>query len=128
MDSYPNMWDISSAGHVSAGEDSVTSALREAQEELGLEIKPEDLGYLFSVTQQAVLKDGAYINNEFNDVYLVKLNPLFSDLKLQKEEVSSTQWVPYKELEKNITEGNNGFVPHPEEYTKLFVELHKRYP
>lgn len=29
---YPNMWDISAAGHISAGEEPIISALREMEE------------------------------------------------------------------------------------------------
>ena len=36
---YPDMWDISAAGHISAGEDPITSGLREVKEEIGLEIE-----------------------------------------------------------------------------------------
>ena len=124
---YPDMWDISSAGHISAGEDSLTAALREVKEELSLEIKPEDLEYLFSVAQQAIFEDGAYINNEFKDVYLVELDHPPSDLKLQKEEVSATRWIPYKKLEEIIKNGSSDFIPHPDEYPRLFAELYKRY-
>ena len=40
-DSWPGMWDISSAGHVVAGDGILESAVRELQEELGLDL-PED--------------------------------------------------------------------------------------
>lgn len=55
MDSYPDLWDISTAGHISAGEDSITSALRETEEELGLKLKAENFNYLFIAIQQAAL-------------------------------------------------------------------------
>ncbi len=35
-ENYGNAWDISAAGHVSAGESGIESALREIKEELGL--------------------------------------------------------------------------------------------
>jgi isopentenyldiphosphate isomerase len=35
-DLYPNCWDISSAGHVDAGEDYLEAAYRELKEELGI--------------------------------------------------------------------------------------------
>lgn len=44
-DSHPGCYDISSAGHIPAGEDFVSSALRELEEELGVTAKPEDLVY-----------------------------------------------------------------------------------
>ena len=38
-DSSPNMLDISSAGHLSAGDDSINGAIREIKEELATDIK-----------------------------------------------------------------------------------------
>ena len=70
---HPDMWDISAAGHVSAGEDSETSALREIEEEIGVRLKGADLQHLGSLTQQSVLNEGTHINNEHNDVYLVEM-------------------------------------------------------
>lgn len=42
-DSFPGCYDISSAGHIPAGVDFVSSALRELEEELGVIAKPEQL-------------------------------------------------------------------------------------
>ncbi len=39
-DRNPGLWDSSAAGHVDSGEDYVTAALRELQEELGIEPPP----------------------------------------------------------------------------------------
>ena len=44
-DSFPGMYDTSSAGHIPAGEEPLPSALRELKEELGIEAGPEDLRY-----------------------------------------------------------------------------------
>ena len=38
-ENYGGYWDISAAGHVSAEETSIESALREIEEELGVEIR-----------------------------------------------------------------------------------------
>ena len=40
---YPGFWDVSVAGHVSAGETILEGALREVKEEIGLDIKQKDL-------------------------------------------------------------------------------------
>jgi len=37
-DSHPNMWDISSAGHLTADDNSLSVAIREIKEELGVDI------------------------------------------------------------------------------------------
>ncbi len=126
-DNLPNMWDIPSAGHLSAGEDSITSAIRETEEELGLKLLSENFEYLFSITQQSIREDGSYINNEFNDIYLVRLDLNLAGFKLQEDEVAEIKFIPYKELEKIINRGDEEFISHPKEYEKLFEELHKRY-
>lgn len=43
-DSYPDLWDISAAGHISSGETMLDGAMREMVEEIGLkDTRPEDL-------------------------------------------------------------------------------------
>ena len=42
-DSYPDCYDISSAGHIPAGSTPIASALRELKEELGLEVDEKEL-------------------------------------------------------------------------------------
>ena len=45
-DSNPGSYDISSAGHVDAGDEILESAIRELKEELDIEAKPEELHYI----------------------------------------------------------------------------------
>lgn len=125
-ENHPNTWDISCAGHISAGEKPLHAAVREAKEELGLALGEKDLEYLFTVDNpRAVLNGGSYIDHEFNDVYLVRVKdpPPF---RLQEEEVAETKWIPYQELEKIIQGGDAAFVPHREEYKLLFAVLRGR--
>ena len=125
-ENHPNMWDVSCAGHISTGEKSLDAALREAQEELDLVLAGKDFEYLFTVDNpRIVLNDGKYIDYEFNDVYLVRIKNVIP-LRLQKEEVAETKWIPYQELEKVIRNGDPSFVPHQEEYKLLFSALRRR--
>ncbi|MFZ2310883.1 MAG: NUDIX domain-containing protein, partial [Patescibacteria group bacterium] len=118
MDNHPNMWDISAAGHVSAGEDYITSALRETEEELGLKIEPAELVQIGELTQMSN-REG-YINNEVNPVYIVKKDLDLDNIKKQYEEVAEVKFIPYIELKDLIESGDASFVPHPEEYKLLF--------
>lgn len=69
-DTYPNLFDISCAGHYSAGEDLATTALRELEEEIGLKVKFEDL--LFIGLRIATKKpDAQTIDREISDVFLL---------------------------------------------------------
>ncbi len=45
-DSYPGCYDVSSAGHLQAGDDFLPAALRELEEELGLRARAEDLEFV----------------------------------------------------------------------------------
>ena len=49
-DSAPGLWCSSCSGHLDAGEDYIAAAVRELEEELGLEIRPEDLSPILSVS------------------------------------------------------------------------------
>ena len=76
-DSWPSRWDVSSAGHVSAGEQSLPSAARELAEELGLALPPERFRLLFTHLEMldSEQRGKPFLNHEFNDVYLVELSP-----------------------------------------------------
>ncbi|CAA6671017.1 unnamed protein product [Spirodela intermedia] len=76
-DSWPGLWDISSAGHISAGSSSLLTARRELEEELGVRLPEDAFEFLFVFLQESVINGGTFINNEFNDVYLVTtLDPI----------------------------------------------------
>ncbi|HEY5221177.1 MAG TPA: NUDIX domain-containing protein [Candidatus Paceibacterota bacterium] len=120
-ENYPNLWDISCAGHISAGETPLQAAVREAKEELNVIVDEQDLEYLFTINSpRVVLNNGAYIDHEFQDIYLLKLDDDIPGFKLQTEEVAETKWVPWRELQSVIRSGDITFVPHQEEYDKLF--------
>jgi isopentenyldiphosphate isomerase len=76
-DSWPSRWDVSSAGHVSAGEESLPSARRELREELGLALPAARLRPLFTHLEMldSEQRGKPFLNHEFNDVYLVELSP-----------------------------------------------------
>ncbi|MEI6835774.1 MAG: NUDIX domain-containing protein [Candidatus Falkowbacteria bacterium] len=123
VDNYPDKWDISAAGHVSAGEDCLTAALREIKEEIGLDIKPEEL-ILIGQARQMGKREG-YINNEINPIYIVKKDLEVTKIKKQYEEVAEVKFIPYQELQNLIKNKDASFVPHTEEYEIFFKYLSK---
>lgn len=120
---FPNLWAISSAGHVVAGETSVESGIRELKEELNVDAKPEDLKYLFTIKRIQPYKD-SFIK-VFDDVYLLHKNIDVDHTKLQVEELTDIKYVYYTYLE-SILKGNDpDYVPYTEEHEKLFDYLNK---
>ena len=124
-DNHPNEWDISSAGHVSAGEDDITSAIRETEEEIGLKFNPEDF-ILIGIVKQMSKREG-YINNEINPVYVVKMDLDLDKIVKQEEEVSEVKFIAYKELKIIIEKKDPTFVQHSEEYKLLFDYLENKW-
>lgn len=97
-DSYPGCYDISSAGHIPAGFDFVPSALRELQEELGLEAKAEEL---ISCGLRRFQYRDTFHGMPFWDNQVSRVFALWRDvepeaLTLQSSEVASVLWMDYE--------------------------------
>lgn len=93
-DAFPGCWDISSAGHIPAGEDWTTSALRELKEELGVEARPEDLKWLGN---RRVEHDGSFHGKPFHNrqvsaVFVLQLDKPAGEFKIQESEIESVEW------------------------------------
>lgn len=121
-DSHPNMWDISSAGHLVAGDDSLSGALREIKEELGVEVLPERLS-LIGTRKKAGKYTQTFINNEFSDVYLLRWSLPLNQLYIQEEEVSAVKYVSLDEFRNMIHSGDKTLLMHREEFEMLFRAL-----
>ena len=65
---WPNMWDVTVGGHVDAGEFGRQALIREAKEELGLDITDDDIKYLVGSTSIDTAKG---INKHYNECYLI---------------------------------------------------------
>ena len=117
--SSPGNWDISVAGHLQAGQKSIEGALREIEEEIGQKLKESELVFLGTVKEQSVGNNGAHINNQFDDIYLVRLDIDPSTIVLQKEEVDEVKFIPAAELLSMIDREDPSLVRHPKEYELL---------
>lgn len=82
---FPNMLDITAAGHYKAGE-TVEDGLREVQEELGISVSFDRLKPL-GVKHDVTLSPGT-INREFDDVFLLNHDQDIMTYNLQVEEVA----------------------------------------
>ena len=122
---FPNLWAISVAGHVDSGETSKEAAIRELKEEVNLDVKEEELEYLFTIKR--VQPNGDTELHVFDDVYLLHKNIDIEKTKLQVEELTDIKYVYYQYLENIFKEGDKDYVPYSEEHEKLFSYLEDRY-
>lgn len=106
-DSYPGCYDISSAGHVQAGDGFLETAVRELKEELGIEAEAGDLafagfhgGYMEEMFYGHMFKD-----REISAVYVYDKPVDADNLELQVEEVESVMWISLEECEEAVEKG-----------------------
>lgn len=117
-DSYPNMLDISCAGHLSAGDDSLTGAVREMKEELDVNVNPEELMYITTI-KSCSNASATFIDNEFNDMYLWITDKSINDMKYQEEEISELLFVPYERFREMVKNKQPDLVMHLDEFEIL---------
>ena len=115
-DKNPNKWDISAAGHISAGQDALSAATREINEEisvnLGYNVEVKEFRYMYSFRKQQVFADD-YIENQFYDFFILRQNGLNKDsLKFQDKEVQAIDFVNISKL--NELSKNDNFVDRKE--------------
>lgn len=92
---YPNLLDITAAGHILA-EETHLDGLREVKEELGIEFSLEDLKSLGVIKDS--LKSPGFLDNELCHVFLYDKHIPFDHYDLQREEVSGIMMTSMSEF------------------------------
>ena len=123
IESHPGEYDISAAGHLSAGDSPMEGALREVEEELGIKLDSEELIKIGEISNQSTQHEGKYINKEWDDVYVVRRDIPIEEFVIQEDEVELVKYVPITEFKEWIESGGENLVMHPEEFTLLFEYL-----
>lgn len=123
---HPLLWDVSVAGHVGAGEDIKTSALREVKEEIGLTINEQDLEKIevFKAVHQHGL---GLTDSEFHHTFLCELKVPLAALKKQDSEVAALALIPMIQLAEETfgLAKPDKYVPHGSDYYKKVIKAIK---
>lgn len=121
-DCNPNMLDISSAGHLLAGESSIEGAIREVREELNIDVQPNDLKFIQTFRTEKI-HSPSFIDNEFSDVYVLRTKLTLHDMVFQKEEISEIYFVSFQEFKQMVIDKKSNLVWREEEFNALFRTL-----
>lgn len=121
-DTHPLLWDVSVAGHIGAGEDMEISAIREVEEEIGLQITKADLqkvGVFKSIQEHR----NGLVDCEFHHAYLCELKVPLETLKKQETEVEALVLIPLIRFTEETWGMANlkKYVPHGIEYYKTII-------
>nr|WP_242874725.1 MULTISPECIES: NUDIX domain-containing protein [Clostridium] len=148
-DTSPNLFDISSAGHLVSGE-KIEDGVRELKEELGIDVKFSEL--IPALVYKEEYDGKTYMDREYCHVYFYMSNEKVENYILQPEEVVGLVEIELDGLIKLLNgdiesvqangfevdgEGNrhevirklskNEFAPHGDEYYRRIFEKAQRY-
>ncbi len=126
-DSYPGLWDISVAGHNDSGETPIESAIREMNEEIGLDVTSEQLEFVGIRKFSQPIKGINWYDNEFGYIYFYSFDGSIDNLKMPDGEVEKVKFIPIDRFNDEINDSEicNKYVPFqpPGEYYNWVVDM-----
>lgn len=105
----PNVWAMT-GGSVILGEKSPETIVREAKEELDIDIDPNNLKLITKFRT----------GNVWIDTYILKCDYDVSKMKFQEEEVSDAKWATWEEIDDLVNNGQ--FIKHRWEFVSKFIK------
>ena len=114
-DIQPGKWDTSVGGHLDPGEDYKQAAVREMQEELGIENVP--LTFLY---KSQIRND---IESENVATYLAISD---GEVSFDPQEISEVKFWSADEINRSL--GSGLFTPNFEQEWQMYLEWQRRYP
>lgn len=124
-DAGANLWYVSVGGHIESSEGIESTLIRETKEELGLDISPfmNSVEYLYTFKETMIEKNGAFFDNEFYDVFVLKANFDIDEVTVQQEEVQAVKYISYDEFKNIVMNQNKSFWQHKTGYKMLLIAL-----
>lgn len=120
----PGRWDIAVAGHLSAGQTPLEAIVREAWEELGLELDPAQLAFLGAAPKQYV--EPEFADREWQYAFAILWDGELAALTLQAEEVVDVRWMPLEAYRSVVQAGDPGYVGRREDWEAFEAWLRRR--
>ena len=122
-ETFPNLWDVSVAGHVAADENITEAALREIKEEIGLEIRDDEL-IKIGVFKSVQKHREDLVDKEFHHTFLCELKVPLAVLRKQESEVAALKLIPLPTLAEEVwgLAKPGIYVPHEIRYYKTVIK------
>jgi 8-oxo-dGTP pyrophosphatase MutT (NUDIX family) len=110
-DTYPDLLDATVGGHVDIGDDYLSAAVREVEEETGLEIKAEDLIPLKKLKLKTFDSVTHNVNNSFNMRYAYPFKGNIKDLRIESSKAIGFESYPIEAILNANEEFKKKFLP-----------------
>lgn len=118
--SWPGYYDISAAGHIDGGETPIAAAVREAQEEIGIQLDSSKLYFVLSLRTPLD-------PTEIDFVYLYELTT-DAQFSFNDGEVESLDWLSLDDFRQKTTSPElHNIVPQGSPYFSLVIEAIQQY-
>ena len=114
-DSYPGMYDTSSAGHIPAGMEPLASARRELAEEMVIWASEDMVQFIgtFRTQYEEVFHGKPFRDNEMISIYVYNKPVEPDNLVLQESEVEEVRYWDLEEAYEEVCRGSNRFCMNP---------------
>lgn len=122
-DSFPGCLDISSAGHLDAGEAYDDAARRELSEELGIQNQMPQFLFIQRQDYEASFYGSYFHDREIDYVYMLELDLPAEAFKIEEAELQSVHWMAAAEVLNAVDAGNPRFCLLREEFHRLVTHL-----
>ena len=123
-DTFPGRWDISVAGHIGAGDDARGAAVREAEEELGIQVSEAALasGFVGCLPAEMAARGGC---NCYEEVFVLVWDAR-DGFAPGAAEVDAVKWLGVDALEAALPRADESVVPRADGYAELFFPACRR--
>lgn len=123
-DTFPNLLDISVGGHVNIGEDYLSAALREIEEETGIIAQKENLIFFGKIKSKSHDNSTGMINNVLRNIYAYYFSKNKKELSIEKGEATHLQFWPIQKLLNLTKKEKERFIPTV--LSKKYLEFYKK--
>jgi mutator protein MutT len=89
-------WDIAGGGHVDEGESAASAVIRECGEELGIDVKIEDVSFIHLSHR--------FSNRAYYDIYFIVMKYNGSPMIMEPDKCSELKWFDIDNLPEDIIE------------------------
>lgn len=100
---FPSDWDVSVAGHISAGEELLDAVLREIKEEINVTITKNQVRQIGQYKDIVPFLDGGQ-HPEHCWVFLLKLDRDLKQLTPKMDELTELKWMPIAQLKSDLAD------------------------
>ncbi|MCL2756348.1 MAG: NUDIX domain-containing protein [Firmicutes bacterium] len=106
--SHAGLWDLTIAGHMSAGEFPMDALFKESMEEVGVilprDLKVSDLKHLKTFRDSRAVRED-FIENQFVNLYVIHKDVNLKDIVLKLDEVEEVKKVSIYEMKEMAERG-----------------------